>query len=127
MNKIDISRETCERTSKSFADVGMSLREDGDIEAADNADFAAALIHALRAALDEAERERDEADARGDDWHEQASKFRDERDAAEATGYAGGVRDAAAVAYEAWKDGCPPSEISEAILTQLPKEKNDAR
>lgn len=55
---------------------------------------AADMVVALRAALDAVERERDEADARGDDWHEQATKFRHERDAADATGYERGVRDA---------------------------------
>ena len=47
-----------------------------------NPSHAVATVLALRAALDAAERERDEAHSRGDDWCDQAQKMRRERDAA---------------------------------------------
>lgn len=80
----------------------------------------AAMLRALRAALDAAERERDEADARGDDWHDQASKFRHERDAADATGYARGVRDAAGLFENAQSKSWMGVSIVIAILALLP-------
>ncbi len=92
MSGVDISREACEREV---------WRQSG---------YTAALILALRAALDAAERERDAAQAyafrsqqiareQAIEAHNAEDKCEQlvvERDAADATGYARGVRDAAA-------------------------------
>jgi hypothetical protein len=112
---VDIGREACERLADDLqmvrwpADQGCKMRED-----------AAHTLRALRAALDAAERERDEfqasfdlawdADMRGIKRWQAAHPGKEltwpgrdklvawllsERDAADATGYARGVRDAA--------------------------------
>lgn len=103
---------------------------------------AVAPILALRAALDAAERERDEAlekvaNYRSHDRHmatvnsqiqRELDATRAQRNAADATGYARGVRDADELA-RAYLIGRPPAEDAyrECILALLPKEKNDAR
>ena len=91
----------------------------------------ARMILALRAALDAAERERDEARA---DMEKSAKATRRavdqmaeavaERDAAAVTHYARGVQDAASLAHN--QRSYSVAEIVSAILALLPKEKNDA-
>ncbi len=118
------------RTISYSAEQGCAMREN-----------AAATLRALRAALDAAERERDEAriDCDGLGHHvaillQQYLDAMNARDTADATGYARGVRDAAG------EDGCRircDECVREkrrclreaAILALLPdatKEKNDA-
>ena len=92
-----------------------------------NPSHAVATVLALRAALDAAERERDEAHSRGDDWCDQAQKMRRERDAAvreigntareataaaDATGYARGVKDAA--------DACKAAKLPQHLVESGP-------
>jgi hypothetical protein len=126
MSAPDISREACERLSKLLlGDDWASVRS--------CVPDTAALILALRAALDAAERERD-------DWRQGAraeaaiaDTMKAERDAAAATGYARGVKDAAGVcekrlisrSYGSHADAY--EYAMNAILALLPKEKTDAR
>jgi len=105
---IDTSREAVERLAERLNYDGLQL--------------SAATLRALRSELDAAERERDAWKLQSDDWQKRGWELGKQADAADATGYARGAKDAAAAAHEAWKNGCPPAEISEAILALLPKE-----
>jgi hypothetical protein len=142
MSAPDISREACEWA------IRMNIQSVAALASGQKSLTYAALIErtilALRAALDAAERERDEARnqanvttklmaARGtnlDYWEATAKKLEAERDAADATGYARGVRDAAERGRRFgsfYITEADASAIHDAILALLPKEKNDAR
>jgi hypothetical protein len=86
MSAPDISREACERLAEDF-DTMRSYHKATSPEAAWH-ENAAATLRALRAALDAAERERNAA------IREIGNTAREATAAADATGYARGVRDA---------------------------------
>jgi hypothetical protein len=155
MTAPDISREACERLAGWHELEARALRMHNPNspampEIAEVQDETAALILALRAALDAAERERDEArtDCDGLGHHvaillQQYLDAMNARDAAAATGYARGVQDAA-IKAQTWLDAFGSFEpehvtpqkwandavadIHDAILALLPKKKetNDA-
>lgn len=102
MSGVDISRENCEEAAR--------FRQDHD-------EYAAALILALRTALDSTERERGEARGKLKSSYEEGLRdaldplrLQLSREAADATGYARGVREAA----DTYKHGIG------AILALLP-------
>lgn len=93
---VDIGREACGDAIQELAALAISL---GGAPAIETAQL---QIEALRAALDAAERERDALSKHSDDQYDEISSLEEqveelvkERDAADATGYARGVRDAA--------------------------------
>jgi flagellar biosynthesis/type III secretory pathway protein FliH len=87
MSAPDISAEAVERLARALDATG---RYTIDQLIGMEAESAAATLRALRAALDAAERERDEAHKQG-----YCEGYEDGEKAADATGYARGVRDAA--------------------------------
>ncbi len=154
---VDISREACGQVIQDLAAFAIML---GGAPAIEAAQF---QIEALRAALDAAERERDEArnaisviakavnyrssyqaplSQRVVELAKAYDNFPAERDAADATGYARGLRDAA-VKAQTWLDAFGSFEpehvtpqkwasdavadIHDAILALLPKEKTEKK
>jgi hypothetical protein len=113
MSAPDISREACERLAERLDYDGLQL--------------SSATLRALRAALDAAERERDEA---RDDYETAMVTATN----ADATNYARGVRDAAAKVLDHWitvnmshnanqRELDARVQINAAILALLPKER----
>jgi hypothetical protein len=111
---VDIGREACERLASWIETSGIILERNFALAEAP------ALILALRAALDAAERERDAARR----WAaEESGMLLAERHAADAAGYARGVRDAAAFFAPDGLVPLNPVFARAAILALLPKEK----
>jgi len=130
MSAPDISRDRCNRSTALMAMEGFGAWAD--------------LVLALRAALDAAERERDEARSRlqVETWNAETlnaccENLKVKRDAADATGYARGVRDAMKLAEAERLKRLDHENLEHvgayravmalemALLALLPKEKND--
>lgn len=117
---VDISAEAVEMLAL-IREVGAKgWREEGEEAFARIEDETAATLRALRAALDAAQEEATRRTREVELTYRVQMRLTAERDAADATGYARGVRDAANEAHERWVWGAPPEGTEGAILALLP-------